>query len=715
MPSIAMNLFQRASLAALLIIPSMSIAQIDRSKPPAPGPAPTVRVGRAHTTTLDNGLKVIVVENAKLPMVSVQFRFDHPPVLQGPLAGYQDLFGDVLIAGTARRTKKQVDDTVDKLGAQLSASSEGVYASGLKRNFNDLMFLLYEVVTAPAFPLTEFEKAKTRAMSALKSREDDPDQIADVVSRALTYGKTHPYGEVVTEATLGKVQRDHLVAYYKRYFRPENGYIVFVGDISEQEAVNTAKRYFGDWKGEGTVPEKDAQGRETVKDLGVLQYPAFVPKANLPRRVCFVDRPGSAQSVIKVLHPVDLKPGDPLTMPAQVLNTILGGGVFNARLMQNLRERHGFTYGAYSSLDPDRFCGQFSGGCSVRNAVTDSAVTELLTEIEMIREQPVRPEELALAKNYMAGSFARSLEDPRTLARFALNAALNGLPEDHYATYLKRLDTVTAEGVLAAAQALLHPDNITILVVGDKEKVANKLAPISFGRTVEYLDINGDAFREKFSMPPADMKAEDVLRRYVEAMGGAARIGAVKRLSRTYEAAVEDRTLTWTEHFAAPLKHANSVKMGSMVLEQVVYDGTRATRTGPDGIKELVDEDLARAREEAYMVPELHYPELDHAALLNGVVEIDGRPCYRLLVKRVDGSSFTEYYDKETGLKRRRVEMQAGEEGNFQVTTDFLDHKSVDGIQFPHTIEQHGGMNLRFSATAIAINKDQPPGVFSVQ
>jgi predicted Zn-dependent peptidase len=709
-----MNPLQRAALAALLIIPSMSNAQIDRSKPPAPGPAPDVRVGRAHTTTLENGLKVIVVENTKLPAVSVQFRFDHAPVMQGDLAGYQDIFGDVLIAGTARRSKRQVDDMVDKLGAQLSASAEGVYASVLKRNLGDLMFLLYEVVTAPAFPLTEFEKVKTRALSALKSREDDPDQIADVVGRALTYGKGHPYGEVPTEGTLGKVGRDHLVAFYKRYFRPENGYLVFVGDIGEPEAVELARRYFGEWRAEDAVPEKDAQGRETVKDLGVLQYPTFVPQANLPRRVCFVDRPGSAQSVIKVLHPVDLKPGDPLAMPAQVLNTILGGGVFNARLMQNLRERHGFTYGAYSSVEADRYCGQFSGGCSVRNAVTDSAVTEMLTEIEMIREAPVRPDELALAKSYMAGSFARSLEDPRTVARFALNTALYGLPDDHYATYLKRLDTVTADGVMAAARQLLKPDNITVLVVGDKAEVAGKLAPISFGRTVEYLDINGDTYREKAALPPPGVKAADVLRAHVKAIGGIERIAAIKRITRTYEARVEDKVFTWTEHNATPVKHAVRLAVGSMVLEESVFDGVRGRRRTSEGPKDLLEDQLAVAREEAYIVPELFYAELDLDALLTGVVEIDGRECYRLFVKRVDGSNFTDYYDRETGLKRRRVEMQAGEDGNFQVTTNWKDYKSVDGVLFPHTIDQHAGMDLHFTATSILVNKDLPPGVFSM-
>lgn len=713
----AMNRTMRRShlLATTILFPVLMDAQIDRTHAPKPAPAPAVRVADSKNSTLPNGMHLIVVENHKLPVISVQFRFDHPPVLQGDKAGYQDLVGELLTSGTVRRTKAQVDETVDRLGAQLSGAADGVFASSLKNNFKELMQLVYEVVTAPSFSPAEFEKAKTRTISGLKSRTDDPDQIAEAVGRAITFGKKFPYGEVATEASMAKVTRAQIYAYYQRFFRPENGYIVFVGDITEAEAKKMANDLFGDWKGAELVTSKNEQGIETVKDLGPIVMPDFVPQQNGPRQICFVDRPGSEQSVLKCVFPVDLKPNDPMALSAQVMNTILGGGVFNARLMQNLREARGFTYGAYSSLDADRWCGAFSAGCSVRNEVTDSAVTEMLFEIERMRDEPVSEADLSLAKNYMAGSFARSLEDPRTIARFALNTLLYDLPKDHYSTYLKRLDTVSVESVQAAAQRFLKPDNAQVLVVGDQKEVANKLAPISYTRAVVFYDTNGDLFREHFEMPPAGMKAQDVLDGYIKALGGVSALTKVRTVRKEYTADMGGRTVTMSESNASPVKYAMSMSVGPMVMQKLVYDGVRGVRTGMEGRKELVDEELEEAKQSAYPFPELFYRELDYRPVLNGIVEVNGRRCYRIAVEKVSGSAFTEYYDVETGLKARRVETQPTEEGTFQVITDFKDYKPVEGVQFPTTIEQNAGTNFVFTAKSIEVNKPIDPAVFTVE
>ena len=713
-----MSLYPRyataCAFAGALLIPTFMLAQIDRTKAPAPGAPPQVRVADSKNSTLPNGMRVIVVENHKLPMVSVQVRFDHPPILQGGIAGYQDLVGELLTAGTAHRPKQELDEAVDRLGAQLNGASDGLFATCLKKNFPELMGLVSEVVTTPAFNAEEFEKARTRYASGLKMRPEDPDQIAEAVSRALTFSKKHPYGEVPTEATVAKITRANLVAYYERFFQPKQGYVVFVGDITEKEAMDAANERFGAWNGGRVESTIDANGIENVKNLGPVAEAAWQPTANGQRQVCFVDRPGSAQSVIRVVFPIDLEPKDPDAIAAQVLNTMLGGGVFNARLMQNLREKNAFTYGAYSTIEPDRWCGSFSAGCSVRNAVTDSAVSELMHEIERMRAEPVTEEELALAKNFMAGSFARSLEDPRTIARFALNTQLYGLSPDHYATYLQRLDTVSAKTVQAVAQRLLKPDHATILVVGDKSEVANRLVPLSATKAVVYYDANGDLYRETFEMPPAGMTAQTVLDNYVKAIGGADKLAKVKSLTKVYEAEMGGMTVALTEQYAAPRKYAMSMTSGAMVMQRIVYDGTRGKKTGMDGEDELVDLELEDARQSAVPFPEVAYPELDYGAFLNGVVEVDGRKCNRLLVKKAAGGAFTEYYDAESGLKVRRTEMQAREQGTMQVTTDFKDYKAVEGILFPQTIEQNLGVQMHFTAKTIEVNRGIDASVFAI-
>ncbi len=709
----ARNLTTALHLAAALLAPALITAQVDRSKAPSPGPAPAVHVGAHKTFMLANGMRVIVVENHKLPMVSVQVRFDIEPVLQGDLAGYQDLVGELLASGTSRHTKEEIDELVDGLGATLSTANDGLYASVLSRNFNALMGLVYEVVTSATFPPAEFEKARTRALSAVRTRADDPDQIAEAVSRAITYGKSHPYGEVATEATLGKVRRDHLYAYYQRFFQPSTGYLVFVGDITEAEAKAVAERLFGGWNGAQVPVQKTPDGVELVGALGPVRRPATIPQPSKPRAVCFVDRPGSAQSVIKVCYPVDLRPNDPATISGQVMNTILGGGVFNARLMQNLREDKAYTYGAYSSLEPDRRVGNWNGGCSVRNEVTDSAITQILLEMERMREEPVRPEELDLAKSYMAGSFARNLEDPRTIARFALNTYLNQLAPDHYDTYLQRLDTVSTDAVLDAARRFLQPDNAMVLVVGDKAQVANALTGLSLQNTVLYLDINGDPYRETAERAPEGMTADQVIEAYLKAIGGRPAIEGLKDVRKEYKATMQGMEVDLVEQVLVPDNYAMRMTMGPMTMQKLVYSAGKGYTEGMDGRVELIDQMLQEAQENAWPVPEAAYKQMGHELRLMGVVEVEGRKAYRVRITTLSDKSYTDYFDVETGLKVKRTEVQVTPQGNIEVNTTYADYKAAGGVKFPWTVNQSAGVLLEFKAVSIDVNKGLDRSAFS--
>lgn len=713
--------FHTLALAATILTPALMTAQVDRSKAPQPGPAPEVRIGEYQTFLLPNGMRVIVVENHATPIVSGQLRFDIPPVMQGEMAGYRDLVGEMLTSGTARRTKQEFDERVDGLGAQFTASSNGLFAASLKKNFPAVMELMYEVVSSATFPPEEFEKAKTRLASQVQARADDPDQIGEIVGEALTFGKDHPYGEVTTKASLEKVARKQAYQYYRYFFQPKQGYLVLVGDISLKEAQDMAEHYFGKWAGAEVPVTKDADGHDVVKDLGPIITAGNAPRAQRGVRVAFVDRPGSAQSVVKVVFPVDLKPNDPMALQAQVLNSILGGGVFNARLMQNLREDKAYTYGSYSSLDADRWSGNFAAWANVRNEVTDSAATQILHEIARIRTAPVSAEELALTKSYMAGSFARSLEDPRTLARFALNTYISNLPADYYTTYLKRLDAVTAADVQQAAERLLSPDNCTVLVVGDRKEVAGTLAPLSTtGKVLDY-DVNGDLVRidhtEGATPAPQGMTARDVLDNYVKAIGGKEALEKVKDVRRVYTTKVQGMPATLVESNAAPNKYAMEMKMGDMLLQRIKYDGgEKAKLESFMGEKELVDTDLDEVLANAYTFPELHYDELQYSARLLGIVDVEGAKAYRVNVKTISGGGFDEYYDTTTGLKLRRKDFQSQDGGGYvQVITDYSDYKAVENVLFPHVLHQGGAMEMTLNATSIEVNKGIDASVFSVE
>lgn len=694
------------------VLPLSMNAQLDRSKPPAPGPAPTVQLGEHTSFQLKNGMKVIVVENHKLPMVSVQVRFDIPPIVQGEKAGMIDLVGDLLASGTAQRSKTQIDQEIDQLGATLATTNDGLYASCLKKNLNGLLPVVKDVVTGPVFPEQEFNKVVTRTRSGLQQRREDPDAIAEVVGRAVTFGRVHPYGEVTTEATLSNVALKHIKGYYELFFRPEKGYLVFVGDITEKEAKQLANEHFGGWKPVRPTTIKNEDGSEDMEGLGKVRY---LPKVAVPsgtRRVNVVDRPGAAQSVIRVSFPLNLQPRDVRALPAQVMNTILGGGVFNARLMQNLREDKAWTYGAYSLLDADRFNGNFHANVSVRTAVTDSAVAEIILELERMRREPVTKEELELAKRYMAGSFGRGLEDPRTVARFALNTYLNQLPEDHYATYLQRLEAVTLEDVQAAAEAFLHPDQAVILVVGDLEQFEEGLSALSMDRArpVLVLDDNGAIWEEEIE-PVTDRSAEDVLAAYIQAIGGRGTWDKVAHLRRSATGTLKGRPVKLTEWFSTGRLYRSETVVNDLPFEDLVYDGERAGRRGPEGQEELTDVDLQDLIFFAHPVPEVDLEGRLDRMVLAGRAMVGERPAYKVMLMTQHGTSVADYFDVETGLLVQRVEEKFMAGRNVRIVTTFADHTSFQGLLMPKRIVRKGHPAGRMEVTVDAVEVGRVPAV----
>jgi predicted Zn-dependent peptidase len=697
-----------------IIISITTFAQIDRSKAPKAGPAPKVELKKAETFQLDNGLNVIVVENHKLPKVDIQLKFDIPLILQGERAGYIDLAGNLLGSGTRRFSKQDIDEKVDGAGARLWTSKDGLYISSLKKNFDEMMDLVYAIAVSATFPPEEFEKERKRMESGVQQRQDDPDAIASTVAKALTFYKGHPYGEVITTESLSKIDRKNVVAYYERYFTPESGYLVFVGDISMDEARAAAEKYFAEWK--SRVPERnyDEQGNEIVDGIGVVRTVSKHSALGKERKVAIVDRPGAAQSLIRVVYPVDLKPGDDMLMAATVMNTILGGGVFNARLMQNLREDKAYTYGAYSSLRSDRYVSGFTASTSVRTEVTRPSVGLILYEMKRMREEEVSQEELNLAKNYLSGQFGRSLEDPKTIARFALNTAINHLPEDHYNTYLERLANITTADVQKAAQRFIHDEKATVLVVGDKEEVGYNLADYSDKQAYVEYDVNGDVYREKTERPPSDLTAEMVIDNYLKAIGGKEKLESVRDLSVRMSTTKDDKEVLSYMIKSKPSNYLYEVTYGGQNLTKVSFNGQKAMVLDEYGTLSEMDQDVFDVAMEAAMFPELEYFNGNNRVTLSGSVMIDGEKAWKLTVQTVNGNVFFEYYSDETGLKLKRNERKLIDMKLVELNTTYKDYRKVEGVMFPHLIKESSKLNLIFTVDEIKLNQGLSPELFKI-
>nr|HRO73771.1 pitrilysin family protein [Saprospiraceae bacterium] len=366
-----------------------------RKAVPAPAPARDIELGTYSSFDLNNGLKVIVVENHKLPRVSYQLAFNHDALVEADKAGYTSIAGDLISKGTKSKTKAEIDEAIDFIGGSLNTSATGIYASSLKKHSDRLLGVMTDVLLNPAFNLEEFNKLKKKAESGLVSAKTNPEAIASNIRSRVNFGQFHPYGEVETDASLKNIELKDCVDYYNTYFKPNNAYLVIVGDITPDEARMQADKYFSSWQ-KGAIPS-----------FGV-------PKVMNPSgtQVRFGNKDGAVQSVINISYAVDLTPGSDDVIKANLMNSVLGGGIFSGRLMQNLREKHAYTYGARSSLSSDKIKGYFNAYASVRNEVTDSSVTQFLYEMNRMVNEPVSAADLASVKTTTAGNFSRSLESP---------------------------------------------------------------------------------------------------------------------------------------------------------------------------------------------------------------------------------------------------------------------------------------------------------------
>ncbi len=666
-----------------------------RKSAPKPGPAPRIELGEAGQFTLDNGLKVIVVENHKLPRVSFQIFVDVPPILEGEKAGYASLAGSLLSKGTEKHTKAEIDASVDFIGASLSSSSRGVSGSCLTKHKDKLLSMMSEVLLSPTFPEDEFEKIKKQTLASLAQNKDDPNAIAANVSAVLRNGKTHPYGEVQTEESTEKITVDACKSYYDNYFKPNISYLIVTGDISMKEVKTLAPKYFGNWQ-QGVVKKEhfDTPNKPAASELD------------------FVDKAGAVQSVINITYPVDLKPGTSDVMACSVMNTVLGS-YFSSRLNANLREDKGYTYGARSRLNSDPYAGSFTATASVRNEVTDSSLTQFLLELNKLREEPVSDEELQMVKNVMTGNFARSLENPGTIGRFTLNTARYNLPADYYATYLERLNAVTKEDVAAAARKYLTPGQAYLLVVGNRDDVADKLKPFAKGGKINYFDHYGIPMQEVGMAIPEGVTAQTVLSDYLAALGGLDKLNAITSVTIKMEAAIQGMTLELEMNNKAPNKLKMTNKMMGNVMQESIFNGSKGTQSQMGQSSPMDSTTLQDMHVDGYIFPERKYNELGVTTELKGIEVVDGKKAYKIIVTYPSGTKKTHYFDLETSLKIREIETQGG----VTVTNDIGDYKDVDGIKFPHSTNINGAapFPIKMETKSVTVNAQMSDDLFKIE
>jgi predicted Zn-dependent peptidase len=668
------------SLVALFISTIAINAQIDRSVMPKAGPDPVVKLGTPEKFTLDNGLKVIIVENNKLPRVAANLTIDNKPYFEGEIAGVSGMTGSLMGRGTSNITKDEFNEKVDFLGANVSFFSSGAYATSLKKYFPEILGLMADGVKNSQFTQEEFDKEVQVTLDNLKSEEKSVTSTARRVEDVLTYGRNHPYGEFTSKESVNKITLQDVKNNYNTYYRPNNAYLVIEGDINAGEAKKLVKSLFSDWK-KGMIPAYTIPAPNTVETT----------------EINFVNMQNAVQSEITVINNIDLKLGDKDYYAALMASNILGGGG-TARLFMNLREDKGYTYGSYSRLSQDRYAGTFRASASVRNVVTDSSVVEIQKEINKIRYKKVSAEELKNSKEEYIGGFVMDVQKPRTVANFALNIARYNLPADFYSNYIQNIKAVTLDDVQNAAIKYFRGDKARIIITGKGIDVLKNLENSDY--VIKYFDKEGNpSVKPPMTLPiPEGMTATTVVDKYIKAIGGKGKVMAVKSVMMVSNATIQGTPLVLTMKMAAPNKTSQVMTVMGNVASKSVFDGTTGYQEARGQKMDMQPAQIEEAKASMAPFSDMAYKK----GKLDRIEPIDGKNYFVIVFNDTE-----VFYDMESGLKYQEVKTAKTPDGKeTKVPTMFSDYREVNGIMFPYSIaSKMGPMDLNFEVKEVKVNE----------
>ncbi len=656
----------------------------DRTQP-KPGPAPTINIKKPVTFTLPNGLKVLVVEDHKLPRVSFNLSIDNAPYAEGDKKGVDELTGSLIGNGSMKIPKDAFNEEIDFLGADINFSTDGAYASGLSKYSKRILELMAEGTLNPNFTQEEFDKEKDKLIEGLKTQEKSVPVVASRVENVLLFGKNHPSGEYLAETSIKNVSLADVKTHYETYFVPEHAYLVVIGDVKFKDTKKMVEKLFGTWV-KATAPNLSYSAPSNV------QY----------TQINFVDMPNAVQSEISLVNSVNLKLSDPDYFPVIVANQVLGGD-FNSYLNMNLREAHGWTYGARSSIGVNKYTvSKFKANSQVRNMVTDSAVVEFIKEIKRIRTEKVTDEALNNVKAGYVGRFVMQVEKPQTIARYALNIETEGLPADFYENYIKNIQAVTADDVMRVMNKYVLADNMRILITGKGTDVIPGLEKLKI--PIFYFDKYGTPTEKpKMKKPaPAGVTVKTVLDGYIAAIGGQKAVANVKTIEFVGSGTIPQAP--------APLKYTSKKDVKGQSLFKIEMEGmgelskqvvnTKSGYSTNQGKrKDLTPEEFADKKATATTFEELLLVNKTDL-ILDGIEPMNGSDAYAIK----NGKS-TLYYDVKTGLKLAEVKLVEKGDKKMTVSTNYSDYREIKGVKVPFDIMINQGMELDFKMTEVKINE----------
>lgn len=454
-------------VACLILLCADLIAQPpDRTKPPELAPPAMLRLPPVQHFKLSNGLPVVLLEKHEIPLVEIRLLVHAGSALDSPdKGGVASFTAEMMEEGAGARNALQLADAIDYLGATIN-SFAGTHTSMVALHapvskLDSALVLFADVSLHPTFPSEELERKRKERLTTLLQSHDEPRVIGSVAFSKLLYGEEHPYGRMSLgkEKSIRSIRASDLRDFYATYFHSANAALIVVGDVAPSSILQKLELLFGSWKSR-TVPLKTWPSVDQVTE----------------RKIFLIDKPGAAQSVIRIGR-IGVQRATEDYFPLTVLNTILGGS-FTSRLNQNLREEHGYTYGAGSVFDFRVLPGPFVASASVQTDVTDKALSEFMKELTNIM-QPVTDAELARAKNYLALGYAGNFQSVAQIAGELSDLIVYNLPDDYFNTYMNNVLAVSKDDLNRVAKKYLDPGKMYIVIVGDRKKVETSVSALN--------------------------------------------------------------------------------------------------------------------------------------------------------------------------------------------------------------------------------------------
>lgn len=681
------------TLFTCIVALSFGQTKVDRSKVPTPGPAPAVTIKDPVIFKLKNGMTVLVVENHKLPKVNASLSIDAGPITEGEKAGVTKLMGAMLGEGTTKTNKAAFDQQVDLMGSSVSLSSSGGFTSALTRYFEPSFLLMAEALQYPAFPNESFEKIKKQTITGLKSNDKNASAIAGRVKMALHYGKKSPMGEFETENSIQSITLDDIKKAYAAYITPSRCYLTFVGDITPDNAKKLAEKAFANWTG------------------ATLSLPTLKAASNVSKtEINLIDLPSAVQAEISVSCLIQNPLSNPDYHALMIANQIIGGGS-ESKLFMNLREKHGFTYGSYSSVGKGRYQSLFSAEAKVRTEKADSAVAEIIREMENMRNGNITDEELQSAKAKYNGSFALGMEDPETSAMYASNVLINELPKDYYRTFLQKINAVSIADVQRVAKKYFSSENARIVIVGNAAKMETNLERLGYAIN-KYDKFAEPVVAKPVTAPtttPASTNsntADAIINRYLTAIGGKDAALAVNTTKASFTSSIQGYTLTGTELRMAPNKRYTSINAGGMTVMETNFNGQTGFQAQQGQRMDMEEKEIKESQDHHYVIDALDYILSPGFTLtVSGKEKINGEDAHVVKVKKPSGKETTEYYSVQSGLMLQEVSTREAQGQEMTITVTYADYKKVGSIMLPHTITQDvGAMQFTLDINEIIVN-----------